>query len=101
MLFFFCLPFGWEQEQGIRVRSMYTKQEVQDMKFFTGNELVWRLLRTIVQGIIGVVIANLDLIIGTFHIDPAWKTLIVAGCMAVLSPIMAELGNKDEIDVTK
>ena len=71
------------------------------MKFFTGNELKWRLLRTIVQGIISVVIANLDLIIGTFHIGDAWKTLIVAGCMAVLSPIMAELGKNNEIDITK
>lgn len=67
------------------------------MKFFTSNDLIWRLLRTIVQGIIGVVVANLDLIIGTFSIDPAWKTLIVAGCMAVLSPIMAELGGTKEI----
>ena len=65
------------------------------MKFFTSNDLKWRLLRTIVQGIIGVLIANLDLLIGTFQIDPAWKTLIVAGCMAVLSPIMAELGGKE------
>lgn len=62
------------------------------MKFFTGNEILWRLLRTIVQGIIGVLIANIDVIIGTFAIDPTWKPIIVAGCMAVLSPVMAELG---------
>jgi len=62
------------------------------MKFFKGNELQWRLLRTIVQGVLGVVIANLDVIIGTFVIDPTWKPIIVAGVMAVLSPIMAEIG---------
>lgn len=71
------------------------------MKFFSSNELGWRLLRTIVQGVIGVVIANLDTIIGTFAIDPTWKPIIVAGVMAVLSPIMAELGKEKEIDITK
>lgn len=71
------------------------------MKFFTGNELQWRLLRTIVQGIIGVVIANLDAILGTFTIPSEWKPIIAAGCMAVLSPIMAELGKNNEIDITK
>lgn len=71
------------------------------MKFFTGNELQWRLLRTIVQGIIGAVIANLDAILGTFTIPAEWKPIIAAGCMAVLSPIMAELGKKDEIDIRK
>jgi hypothetical protein len=73
------------------------------MKFFSSNELGWRLLRTIVQGVIGVVIASLDTIIGTFAIDPTWKPIIVAGVMAVLSPIMAELGKggPQEIDITK
>lgn len=64
------------------------------MKFFSSNDLVWRLLRTIVQGIIGVIIASLDTIIGTFCIDPVWKPFIVALVMAILSPIMAELGGK-------
>ena len=72
------------------------------MKFFSSNELGWRLLRTIVQGVIGVVIANLDTIIGTFSIDATWKPMIVAGVMAVLSPIMAEIGKSSpEIDITK
>lgn len=65
------------------------------MKFFRSNELLYRLLRTIVQGVIGVVVANIDIIIGTFVIDPTWKPIIVAGCMAVLSPIMAELGKEE------
>lgn len=32
--------------------------------FLASNEWQWRLLRTIVQGVLGVVIANLDLILG-------------------------------------
>ena len=67
--------------------------------FFSSNELKWRLLRTIVQGLIGVVVANLDLILGYFTIMPEVKPLITAGIMAVLSPIMAAIGgDKHEIE---
>ena len=65
-------------------------------RFLTSNETEYRLLRTIVQGIIGVIIANLDYIIGTFIIDPTFKPMIVALCMAVLSPIMSLIGGEKE-----
>jgi hypothetical protein len=58
----------------------------------TDNSTSMRLLRTIIQGIIGVIIANLDVIIGTFSIQPELKALIVGLVMAILSPIMAEIG---------
>lgn len=61
-------------------------------EFLTSNETGWRLIRTIVQGILGVVVANLDLIIGAAVLDPAQRALVVALVMAVLSPIMAEIG---------
>lgn len=61
-------------------------------KFLTSNDSLFRTLRTVVQAVIGVLIANLDIIIGTFSIDDTWKPIIVAFCMAVLSPIMAEIG---------
>ena len=64
-------------------------------KFLTSNDWKYRLLRTIIQGILGVVVANLDLILGTFVIDPAMKPMVVALVMAVLSPIMAALGGKE------
>lgn len=54
------------------------------------------LLRTIVQGVLGVVIANLDLILGWCVLDPSMRALVVALVMAVLSPIMAALGGGDE-----
>ena len=60
--------------------------------FLTSNDACYRLLRTIVQGVLGVLIANIDVIIGTFCFDPAVKAVIVALCMCVLSPIMAEIG---------
>ena len=65
-------------------------------KFLTSNETLYRLLRTIVQGVIGVVIANLDLITGAFSVDEIWKPFIVAVIMAILSPVMALLGKDKE-----
>lgn len=65
-------------------------------KFLTSNDWQYRLLRTIIQGILGVVIANLDLILGTISIDPSLKPMIVALVMAVLSPIMALFGAKED-----
>jgi multisubunit Na+/H+ antiporter MnhG subunit len=61
-------------------------------RLFISNEAKYRLLRTIIQGIIGVLIANLDLIVGVFHFAPGVKALIVALVMAILSPIMASMG---------
>lgn len=65
-------------------------------EFLTSNDTKYRLLRTIVQGIIGVIIANLDTIVGLAPLDPAIKTIIVGLVMAVLSPIMSTLGGKTE-----
>ena len=62
------------------------------MKFLQSNQTIYRMLRTIAQGIIGVVIANLDVITGAFRIDEIWKPIIVACIMAILSPIMSVLG---------
>ncbi len=64
--------------------------------FLTSNEWQYRLLRTIVQGVLGVVVANLDLIVGACVLDPSQRALVVALVMAVLSPIMAQLGTEDQ-----
>ena len=61
-------------------------------EFLASNEWCWRLARTIVQGVLGVVIANIDLIMGWCELDPSVRGLV----MAVLSPIMAALGGGDE-----
>lgn len=66
-------------------------------EFLTSNDLKWRLARTIVQGIIGVLVANLDLLIGLTPINPALRPVITGVVMAILSPIMATLGG-DESD---
>jgi hypothetical protein len=69
-------------------------------RFLTSNDWKFRLLRTIVQGVLGVVVANADVITGMFVIDPTMKALIVAFVMAVLSPIMAALGGGGDAEPT-
>ena len=64
-------------------------------KFLVRNEWIYRLLRTIVQGIIGVLIANADFLVAQLSFSPEVKALIVAIVMAILSPIMAAMGTKD------
>lgn len=64
-------------------------------RLFINDSAGYRLLRTIIQGIIGVLIANADLLVGSFSFSPEVKALIVALVMAVLSPIMAALGTRE------
>lgn len=63
-------------------------------EFLTGNEWYWRLARTVVQGVLGVVVANLDMLAGATALPTEWRALVVALVMAVLSPVMAELGKR-------
>ena len=61
-------------------------------RFLTSNERQWRFMRTVVQGVLGVVAANVDLLMGGAVLDPTRRALCVAMVMAVLSPVIAELG---------
>lgn len=65
-------------------------------EFLTSNEPKYRLARTIVQGIIGVLVANMDLLVGMTPIPPAIKPVITGLVMAILSPIMAMMGGDPE-----
>ena len=66
-------------------------------KFLSENSTGMRLARTIAQGVLGVLVANLDLFVSYVQIDPAMKPVIVAIVMAVLSPIMSELGKEKNV----
>ena len=66
-------------------------------EFLTSNKASMRCARTILQGVIGVVIAQLPAILGNYSLDPVWTATIVALTMAVLSPVMAALGEADEV----
>ena len=61
-------------------------------EFLKSNDTKYRLLRTILQGIIGVITANLDLLLGYTVIPPELRPVITGVVMAILSPIMSELG---------
>lgn len=61
-------------------------------RFLTENTPFMKCMRTIVQGIIGVIIAELPQILGLYELDPVWTATIAALVMAVLSPIMAAIG---------
>lgn len=70
-------------------------------KFLQSNETKFRLFRTIIQGIIGVVIANADFLISGLNFTPEAKAFIVALVMAILSPIMSELGNTETEEIAE
>lgn len=44
------------------------------------------------QGVLGVFIANINLILGYAILDPTLRALVVAFVMAILTPIMAAIG---------
>lgn len=62
-------------------------------KFLNDNSMAMRLVRTIVQGIIAVLIVAVPLAIAGVIKDPQWAAVATAAIMAVLSPIMAMLKN--------
>ena len=66
--------------------------------FLSSNEGKYRVARTIVQGIIGVLITYLDVIVGYLLIPDPLRPIVVALIMVILSPIMKAMG-KDEIPI--
>jgi len=63
--------------------------------FLNSNEAKWRLARTIVQGIIGAAIMYLPDLIGLVDMPPQVAAFGTAVIMAILSPFMAVLGDRD------
>ena len=66
-------------------------------KFLTSNSTEYRLGRTIVQGVLGVIIANLPFLVSALHLSAEGKAFIVALVMAILSPIMSEIGERIKV----
>lgn len=65
-------------------------------KFLTSNSASMRLARTIVQGLLGVIVSYIDVIVGHTTLTPEMRPMVVAAVMAVLSPIMAVLGGDED-----
>ena len=59
------------------------------------NSTFGRITRTAFQGVISVLIVNMDLLVGFLNIQPEVKPVLVAIIMAILSPIMSEMGKHE------
>jgi len=64
--------------------------------FLRSNSTGARILRTIAQGILGVIVAILPDLIGLIDLNPTFQAALVALVMAILSPIMSEIGKHVE-----
>lgn len=66
--------------------------------FLTSNDTGMRLLRTIVQGLVSVLIVAVPLFMGGVIHDATWASIATAAIMCVLSPVMSMLrtGNPEE-----
>lgn len=62
--------------------------------FLESNDTTARLLRTIAEAIIGVLVANIDVLFSGFQIPAEAKTLIVGLTVAIMSPILAQIRSK-------
>lgn len=59
--------------------------------FLTSNDTGMRLVRTIVQGLVSVLIVAVPLLMGGVIHDATWASIATAAIMCVLSPFMSML----------
>lgn len=66
--------------------------------FLTSNDTGMRLVRTIVQGLVSVLIVTVPFALGSIIHDATWASIATAAIMCVLSPVMSMLrtGNPEE-----
>ena len=62
--------------------------------FFESNSWGGRLARTIVQAVIGFVLAYVNDLVALLNIGESTQALIVAAVMAILAPIMQMIGER-------
>ena len=62
--------------------------------FLGSNDLTARLLRTVLESLLGFLIANIDLLFAQFTLPTEVKMLIMGSIVAIVSPILASLGAK-------
>ena len=66
--------------------------------FLTSNDTAMRLLRTIVSGLVSVLIVSVPFAVAGLIHDATWASIATAAIMCVLSPVMSMLrtGNPEE-----
>ena len=62
------------------------------------NTLGARLARTIIEGVLSVLVVNIVIIVGWFNLSPEMAAIVTALLMAILSPVIAMLhtGNPED-----
>lgn len=67
-------------------------------EFLKSEKTEMRLARTIVSGLVSVLIVAVPLVMGGIIGDPTWASIATAAIMCVLSPIMAlfRTGNPED-----
>ena len=65
-------------------------------KFLTSNKATYRIVRTIVQAILGWFVDNLTMLVAQTQFSADIQIAIVSICMIILSAIMKALGMEDE-----
>lgn len=65
-------------------------------KFLTSNKATYRIVRTIVQAILGWFVNNLTMLVAQTQFSADIQIAIVSICMIILSAIMKALGMEDE-----
>lgn len=68
--------------------------------FLKSNSTEARLARSIVQGLVSVLIVAVPLAMGGIIKDATWASIVTAAIMCVLSPVMATLKTGDPEDGT-
>lgn len=58
-------------------------------EFLTSEKTEMRLARSVVQGLLSVLIVAVPLVLGGVVEDPTWASIATAAIMCVLSPLMA------------
>ena len=69
-------------------------------EFLTSEKTEMRLARSIVQGLLSVLIVAVPLVLGGVVEDPTWASIATAAIMCVLSPLMAMMRTGDPEDGT-
>ena len=73
-------------------------------EFLTSEKTEMRLARSVVQGLLSVLIVAVPLVLGGVVEDPTWASIATAAIMCVLSPLMAMMrtGNPEDgvVDAT-
>ena len=66
-------------------------------KFLTSNDRLWRCARTVVEGLLGLLVVAVPVWCGA-NMDPVAASMVTAAVTVCASPVIAMLGGRDPED---